>query len=195
MPRTAKIERNTKETQIVLELNLDGTGRADVSTGVGFFDHTLTLLTGHSLVDLTVRVKGDLEIDAHHTVEDVGIALGEAFGLALGNKSGIRRYGHFTLPMDETLATSAIDFSGRPYLVYRVTFPAPTVGCFDLELVREFWQGFVNASRCNLHLVLHHGENCHHIAESVFKSTARAIRMAVESDPRQTGVPSTKGVL
>jgi len=195
MPRTARIERNTKETQIVLELNLDGTGRAEVSTGVGFFDHMLTLLTGHSLVDLTVRATGDLEIDAHHTVEDVGIALGEAFLTALGNKSGIRRYGHFTLPMDETLATVAIDFSGRPYLAYRVTFPAPTVGSFDLELVREFWQGFVNASRCNLHLLLHYGDNGHHIAEAVFKAAARAIRMAVETDPRQVGVPSTKGVL
>ena len=195
MPRTARIERNTKETQIVLELNLDGCGCADVSTGIGFFDHTLTLLTGHSLIDLSVKATGDLHVDSHHTVEDVGIALGEAFGLALGNKSGIRRYGHFTLPMDETLATAAVDFSGRPYLVYRVTFPAPTVGTFDLELVREFWQGFVNASRCNLHLTLHHGDNGHHIAEAVFKAAARAIRMAVEPDPRQVGVPSTKGTL
>ncbi|MCL2622067.1 MAG: imidazoleglycerol-phosphate dehydratase HisB [Planctomycetaceae bacterium] len=195
MPRTATIERNTKETQITLELNLDGTGRADISTGVGFFDHALTLLAGHSLIDLTVKAQGDLEVDAHHTVEDVGIALGEALGLALGNKSGIRRYGHFTLPMDETLATAAVDFSGRPYLVYRVTFPSPTVGNFDLELVREFWQGFVNASRCNLHLVLHYGDNGHHIAEAVFKATARAIRMAVEPDPRQAGIPSTKGML
>ena len=195
MPRTAKIERNTKETQIALELNLDGTGRADVSTGTGFFDHMLTLLAGHSLVDLTVRAAGDLEIDAHHTVEDVGIALGEAFAAALGNKSSIRRYGHFTLPMDETLATSVIDFSGRPYLAYHVTFPVPTTGTFDLELVREFWQGFVNTSRCNLHLLLHYGDNSHHIAEAVFKTAARAIRMAIEPDPRQTGVPSTKGVL
>ena len=195
MTRTAEIERNTKETQIVLELNLDGTGRAEISTGVGFFDHMLTLLAGHSLIDLTVKAQGDLDVDSHHTVEDVGIALGEAFGAALGNKSGIRRYGHFTLPMDETLATAAIDFSGRPYLAYRVTFPAPTVGTFDLELVREFWQGFVNASRCNLHLLLHDGDNGHHIAEAVFKAAARAIRMAVEPDPRQIGVPSTKGVL
>ena len=195
MPRKAKIKRDTKETQIVLELNLDGTGLANVSTGIGFFDHTLTLLAGHSLIDLTVKAQGDLEVDSHHTVEDVGIALGEAFGTALGNKSGIRRYGHFTLPMDETLATVAVDFSGRPCLVYRVTFPAPTVGTFDLELVREFWQGFVNASRCNLHLLLHSGDNGHHIAEAVFKASARAIRMAVEPDPRQTGVPSTKGVL
>ena len=195
MARTATMERNTQETQIILELNLDGTGRADVSTGIGFFDHMLTLLTGHSLMDLTVKANGDLHVDAHHTVEDVGIVLGEAIGLALGNKSGIRRYGHFTLPMDETLVTSAVDFSGRPCLVYRVTFSASTVGTFDLELVREFWQGFVNASRCNLHLLLHYGENGHHIAEAVFKATARAIRMAVEPDLRQTGVPSTKGVL
>ncbi|MCL2117347.1 MAG: imidazoleglycerol-phosphate dehydratase HisB [Planctomycetaceae bacterium] len=195
MPRTARMERHTQETQIVLELNLDGSGRADLSTGVGFFDHMLTLLAGHSLIDLTVKANGDLNVDAHHTVEDVGIVLGEAFGLALGSKSGIRRYGHFTLPMDETLATSAVDFSGRPYLVYRVTFPSPTVGAFDLELVREFWQGFANASRCNLHLLLHYGENGHHIAEAVFKAAARAIRMAVEPDPRQSGIPSTKGVL
>ena len=193
--RTAKIERNTKETQIALELNLDGAGQAEVSTGVGFFDHLLTLLAGHSLIDLTVKATGDLDVDAHHTVEDVSIVLGEAVGLALGDKSGIRRYGHFTLSMDETLATSAVDFSGRPFLVCRVTFPSPTVGTFDLELVREFWQGFVNASRCNLHLLLHHGENGHHIAEAVFKATARAIRMAVEPDPRQPGIPSTKGVL
>lgn len=195
MPRTARIERTTNETQIALELSLEGSGRANVSTGVGFFDHMLTLLTGHSLIDLTVKATGDLDVDAHHTVEDVGIALGEAFGLALGNKSGIRRYGHFTLPMDETLATAAIDFGGRPYLVYRVTFPNPTVGTFDLELVREFWQGFVNASRCNLHLMLHYGDNGHHIAEAVFKAAARAIRMAVEPDLRQDGIPSTKGVL
>ena len=195
MPRTAKIERNTKETQITLELNLDGNGRAEVSTGVGFFDHMLTLLAGHSLVDLTVKATGDLDVDAHHTVEDVGIALGEAFGMALGNKAGIRRYGHFTLPMDETLATAAVDFSGRPFLAYNVTFKTQTVGTFDLELVREFWQGFVNASRCNLHLLLHYGENGHHIAEALFKATARAVRMAIETDPRQSGVPSTKGIL
>lgn len=195
MPRTAKIERNTKETQITLDLNLDGNGRADVSTGVGFFDHMLTLLAGHSLVDMAVKATGDLEVDSHHTVEDVGIALGEAFGLALGNKAGIRRYGHFTLPMDETLVTAAIDFSGRPFLVYDVAFKTQTVGTFDLELVREFWQGFVNASRCNLHLLLHYGENGHHISEALFKAVARSVRMAVEPDPRQTGVPSTKGML
>ena len=195
MSRTTHIERNTKETQIVLELNIDGTGRADVTTGIGFFDHALTLLAGHSLMDLTVKANGDLDVDSHHTVEDVGIVLGEAIGLALGDKTGIRRYGHFTLPMDETLVTAAIDFSSRPFMVYRVTFPVSTVGTFDLELVREFWQGFVNASRCNLHLMLHHGENGHHIAEAVFKASARAIRMAVEPDLRQSGIPSTKGVL
>ncbi|MDR1491118.1 MAG: imidazoleglycerol-phosphate dehydratase HisB [Planctomycetaceae bacterium] len=193
--RTAKIERNTKETQIILELNLDGSGCADISTGVGFFDHALTLLTAHSLIDLTVKATGDLYIDAHHTVEDVGISLGEAFFRALGDKSGIRRYGHFTLPMDETLIASAVDFSGRPFLVYHVLFKTPALGNFDLELVREFWQGFANTSRCNLHIVSHYGENGHHLAEAVFKATARAIRMAIELDPRQTSVPSTKGTL
>jgi len=195
MPRNANIDRNTKETQIRLALNLDGVGRANVSSGVGFFDHMLTLFAGHSLIDLDLQVHGDLEVDAHHTVEDVGITLGEAFFSALGDKSGIRRYGYFMLPMDETLATSAVDFGGRPCLVYHVAFKTPMVGTFDLELVREFWQAFANSSRCNLHQICHHGENSHHIAEAVFKATARAVRMAVETDPRQQGIPSTKGML
>jgi imidazoleglycerol-phosphate dehydratase len=193
--RTAKIERNTKETQIAVELNLDGNGRFDISTGVGFLDHGFTRFNAQSRVDFSIKATGDLYIDAHHTVEDVGISLGEAFFAALGNKSGIRRYGHFTLPMDETLVTSAVDFSGRPFLVYNVSFNTASIGNFDLELVREFWQGFVNVSRCNLHILSHYGENGHHLAEAVFKSAARAVRMAIEPDTRQTGIPSTKGVL
>jgi imidazoleglycerol-phosphate dehydratase len=193
--RTATINRNTKETQISLTLNLDGNGTSTISTGVGFFDHMLTLFAAHSMLDLNIGAQGDLHVDGHHTVEDVGIALGQAFTQSLGGKRGIRRYGYFTLPMDETLVTAAIDFSGRPCLVYQVGFQTPTIGLFDTELVREFWQGFVNTAMCNLHLVLHYGENSHHIAEALFKATARSVRMAVELDPRQPGIPSTKGTL
>ncbi|MDR0611534.1 MAG: imidazoleglycerol-phosphate dehydratase HisB [Planctomycetaceae bacterium] len=193
--RTATITRNTKETQISLTLNLDGNGISAISTGVGFFDHMLTLFAAHSMLDLNIDAQGDLHVDGHHTVEDVGIALGQAFTLVLGDKRGIRRYGHFTLPMDETLATTAIDFSGRPCFVYNVEFQKQKIGLFDTELVREFWQGFVNAAACNLHQILHYGENSHHIAEALFKATARSVRMAVETDPRQSGVPSTKGTL
>lgn len=195
MARTATIERDTKETQIRLKIDLDGTGASKISTGIGFFDHMLTLFAAHSLVDVELNVNGDLEVDGHHTVEDVGIALGKAFATALGDKKGVRRYGFFLLPMDETLARTAIDFSGRPYLVYDATYPVERVGTFDLELVREFWQGFANAAACNLHIGVLYGSNGHHIAEAIFKSVARSIRAAVESDPRQTGVPSTKGVL
>ncbi|MDO5582008.1 MAG: imidazoleglycerol-phosphate dehydratase HisB [Planctomycetia bacterium] len=195
MARTAKITRNTKETKIALSLNLDGEGKAKISTGIGFFDHMLNLFTAHSLIDLMLDVHGDLEVDGHHTVEDVGIALGTAFKEALGDKKGIHRYGHFLLPMDETLAQTALDFSGRPYLVYHVPFPVPTTGNFDFDLINEFWQGFVNSSSCNLHVNILQGGNGHHIAEAVFKSVARSIRMAVEMDPRQKGIPSTKGVL
>lgn len=195
MARTAQLTRNTKETKITLELNLDGTGRSEIKTGIGFFDHMLTLLSAHSMIDLNIKVKGDLEVDGHHTVEDVGISLGKAIAEALGDKKGINRYGHFSLPMDETLAQSAIDFCGRPALVYHVSFQAPTVGEFDLELVHEFWQGFANAAGCNLHINVPYGTNSHHLSEAIFKATARAIRMATESDPRQTGIPSTKGVL
>lgn len=193
--RTATITRNTKETQISLTLNLDGNGLSAISTGVGFFDHMLTLFAAHSMLDLNIDAQGDLHIDGHHTVEDVGIVLGQAFVQALGDKQGIRRYGHFTLPMDETLATVAIDFSGRPCFVYRVGFQTPKIGLFDTELVHEFWQGFVNTAKCNLHLILHYGENSHHIAEALFKAAARSVRMAVERDSRQSGVPSTKGML
>ncbi len=193
--RTAKIERKTKETQIQLEINLDGTGRSSVKTGLGFFDHMLTLFSAHSKVDLKLTVHGDLDVDGHHTVEDVGIALGKAFADALGDKKGIRRYGFFVLPMDETLAETSVDFSGRPFLVFNATFPVERVGAFDLELVNEFWQGFANSAACNLHINVPYGGNGHHISEAIFKSTARSIRAAVEHDPREKGVPSTKGSL
>jgi len=193
--RTTTITRNTKETRITLTVNLDGSGRSDISTGIGFLDHMLTLFAAHSLIDLEVKAVGDLHIDAHHTVEDVGIALGQALTTALGMKEGIRRYGHFTLPMDETLVGAAVDFCGRPCFVYNVEFKNPKIGGFDTELVHEFWQGFGAAAACNLHLTLHYGTNGHHIAEALFKAAARAVRMGIEIDPRQQGIPSTKGVL
>ena len=193
--RTTTITRSTKETQVTLSVNLDGSGRSSVSTGVGFLDHMLTLFAAHSLIDLDVKASGDLHIDAHHTVEDIGIVLGQAFTATLGTKERIRRYGHFTLPMDETLVGAAVDFCGRPCFVYNVEFKNPKIGGFDTELVHEFWQGFSAAAACNLHLTLHYGANGHHIAEALFKAAARAIRMSVEVDPRQQGVPSTKGVL
>ena len=195
MPRTARIDRKTAETEIQLELNLDGAGQANVATGVGFFDHMLTLLAKHAAIDLSVEAKGDLHVDQHHTVEDVGICFGSALRLALGDKAGIRRYGHFTLPMEETLVTSAIDLSGRYFLVFQAAFNSPKIGDFDSELVEDFWQAAAANALCNLHVVLHHGRNSHHISEAIFKGTARALRMAVEPDPRMTGVPSTKGTL
>jgi len=195
MSRTAKIERTTRETQIRLELNLDGSGQGSWKTGVGFFDHMLELFTRHGAFDLTVEAKGDLQVDQHHTVEDVGICLGQAVKQALGDKQGIRRYGHFTLPMEETLATTAIDLSGRYYLVFNAEFSSPKIGEFDSELVEDFWQAFSANALCNLHVLVHYGRNSHHVSEAIFKSTARALRMAVETDPRVTGVPSTKGVL
>jgi imidazoleglycerol-phosphate dehydratase len=195
MPRTAKISRKTAETKIELELNLDGSGTSHISTGVGFFDHMLTLLARHAAIDLTVKADGDLQVDQHHTVEDTGICLGQAIKQALGDKAGIRRYGHFTLPMEETLVTSAIDLSGRYFMVFQAPIPTPKIGEFDSELVEDFWQAVAANALCNLHVVLHHGRNSHHISEGVFKATARALRMAVESDPRMTGVPSTKGTL
>ena len=195
MPRTATITRNTRETQIRLELNLDGSGQGSWQTGVGFFDHMLTLLARHSLIDLAVAAQGDLDVDAHHTVEDVGICFGQALRQALGDKAGIRRYGHFTLAMEETLATTAIDLSGRYYLVFQADFDSPKIGDFDTELVEDFWQAFAANSLCNLHILIHYGRNSHHKSEAIFKSAARALRMAVEQDPRMTGVPSTKGTL
>ncbi len=195
MARTATVNRKTAETQITLDLNLDGSGQADIATGVGFFDHMLTLLAKHAAIDLKIEANGDLDVDQHHTVEDVGICLGRAIREALGDKSGIRRYGHFTLPMEETLVTSAIDFSGRYFFVFNATFSSPKIGDFDSELVEDFWQATAANALTNLHIVLHHGRNNHHIAEGIFKATARALRMAVENDPRQRGVPSTKGTL
>jgi imidazoleglycerol-phosphate dehydratase len=195
MPRTASLDRATRETQIHLELNLDGTGQVNLATGVGFFDHMLELLARHGSLDLTVQAKGDLHVDAHHTVEDVGICLGQAIRTALGEKKGIRRYGHFTLPMEETLCTTAIDLSGRYYLVFNAPMPSPKIGDFDSELVEDFWQAVAANALCNLHVNIQYGRNTHHISEAIFKCAARALRMAVEMDPRQTGIPSTKGSL
>jgi imidazoleglycerol-phosphate dehydratase len=195
MPRHARIERQTAETDITVELNLDGGGNAQVNTGVGFFDHMLTLLAKHAAFDLTVEATGDLQVDQHHTVEDTGIAIGQALRQALGDKAGIRRYGHFTLPMEETLVTTALDLSGRYFLVFNIPFSSPKIGDFDSELVEDFWQAVAANALCNLHIRLHHGRNNHHIAEAVFKATARALRMAIEPDPRMPGVPSTKGTL
>ena len=195
MTRTALIDRKTRETQVRLELNLDGSGAGEWKTGVGFLDHMLELFTRHGALDLKVEAKGDLHVDQHHTVEDVGICLGQAVKQALGDKAGIRRYGHFTLPMEETLCTTAIDLSGRYYFVFNAAFSSPQIGDFDTELVEDFFQAFAANALCNLHVLIHYGRNNHHIAEAIFKSAARALRLAAESDPRITGVPSTKGTL
>ncbi len=195
MGRTAQVQRETGETRIELSVDLDGSGRADLVTGVGFFDHMLTLLARHSLIDLTVRAEGDLHVDAHHTVEDVGICFGQALRQALGSKAGIRRYGSATLPMDEVLVTAAVDLSGRPFCVWNAAVPRETLGTFNAPLAEEFWRAVASSAALNLHVLLHHGSNTHHIVEGIFKAVARALRQAVESDPRVTGVPSTKGVL
>jgi imidazoleglycerol-phosphate dehydratase len=195
MSRSANISRETAETRIELALELDGTGQSQISTGVGFFDHMLTLFARHGLFDLTVKATGDLHVDQHHTVEDVGICLGRCLSQALGDKQGISRYGHMTLPMEETLATAAVDLSGRMAFVYKVQFPTEKIGEFDTQLVQEFWTAVSANALMNLHLVLHHGTNSHHIAEALFKATARALRVAVAIDPRQQGVPSSKGTL
>lgn len=195
MTRTSEITRKTAETCVRLTLDLDGTGECDIETGVGFFDHMLTLLARHGLLDLTVKADGDVHVDHHHTVEDVGICLGQALAKSTGDKSGILRYGDMTLPMEETLVTSALDLSGRFAFVYAVDFPTEKIGEFDTQLVEEFWNAVASNARMNLHLILHHGSNSHHIAEGCFKATARALRKAVAVDPRQTGVPSSKGTL
>lgn len=195
MPRTAALHRETAETQIKLSLDLDGTGRSQLATGIGFFDHMLTLLAKHSAIDLTVEAKGDLHVDAHHTVEDVGICLGKALTQALGDKAGIRRYGHCTLPMDETLVTVALDLSGRPFFVWQMELPPEMLGSFNAPLAEEFWRAVSSSAACNLHVLAHYGRNSHHLIEAAFKATARALRMAVEPDLRSPGVPSTKGVL
>ena len=193
--RKAKIERKTAETSISVEVNLDGTGTYSNETGVGFFDHMLDQLSRHSLIDLTARAKGDLHIDDHHTVEDTGIALGQALVKALGDKKGIRRYGHFTLAMDDAQVACALDLSGRPYLVWNLAFPTAKIGSFDTELVREFFQALSTHGGITLHVDLNHGLNSHHIAEAAFKALAKALRMAVEPDPRSDALPSTKGAL
>ncbi len=196
MTRTATIQRNTAETSIELSLDLDGSAAASsIDTGVGFLDHMLELFARHGAFDLRVKAQGDLHVDQHHTVEDVGICLGMALRESLGDKRGIRRYGHFTLPMDETLVTVAIDLSGRAFLVFRAPLPTAKIGQFDSELVEDFWQAVASHALGNLHVVLHYGRNSHHIVEAIFKAAARALRMAVDRDERVEGVPSTKGIL
>ena len=194
--RSATIERKTKETEITVTVDLDGTGRSQISTGVGFFAHMLDQLSRHSLIDMTITAKGDLHIDDHHTVEDTGIAIGQAIAKALGERRGIARYASIDLAMDETLTKAAIDVSGRPFLVWNVAFSAPKIGTFDTELVREFFQALAQNAGITLHVLNHYGVNNHHIAETCFKAVARALRMAVEPDARQAGmIPSTKGTL
>jgi imidazoleglycerol-phosphate dehydratase len=193
--RSAEVSRQTKETRVKISLNLDGTGKSSPETGVGFFNHMLDLFARHSLIDLTVNAEGDLEVDHHHTVEDVGIVLGQVLEKALGDKRGINRYGWAILPMDETLAQVALDLSGRAAFVYNVRFTSGTIGDFPTELVEEFFKAFANSARMNLHITVPYGANNHHIAEAIFKATARALRQAVTQDPRSNEVPSTKGSL
>ena len=195
-PRIAEVSRNTAETKITVKVNLDGTGKATLSTGIGFFDHMLDQIARHGLIDLDIHAVGDLHIDGHHTVEDVGITLGQAVAQAIGDKKGLRRYGHAYVPLDEALSRVVIDFSGRPGLVMNVPFKSGMIGTFDTQLAYEFFQGFVNHAFVSLHIDNLKGENAHHQAESVFKAFARAVRMALEIDPRSIGViPSTKGSL
>lgn len=194
--RSATITRTTAETDITVEINLDGTGIYDNQTGVGFFDHMLDQLSRHALIDMKIRAKGDLHIDDHHTVEDVGIALGQALSKAMGDKRGIVRYGACLLPMDDALVRAALDLSARPFLIWNVTLPTPKIGTFDTELVREFFQALSTHGGITLHVDQLHGFNSHHIAEAAFKAVARALRDALETDPRKTdAVPSTKGAL
>jgi imidazoleglycerol-phosphate dehydratase len=196
MARTAEVSRKTKETEIAVSLDIDGTGRADMATGVGFFDHMLDQLSRHSLIDMTIKARGDLHIDDHHTVEDTGIAIGQALSRALGERRGIMRYASIDLAMDETLTRAAIDVSGRPYLVWNVTFPSQKIGTFDTELVREFFHALAQNAGVTLHIANLYGANSHHIAETCFKAVARVLRTALEPDPRQPdAVPSTKGSL
>jgi imidazoleglycerol-phosphate dehydratase len=194
--RTAEVSRNTAETKITVKLNLDGTGQSKLSTGIGFFDHMLDQIARHGLIDLDIHADGDLHIDGHHTVEDVGITLGQAVAKAVGDKKGIRRYGHAYVPLDEALSRVVIDFSGRPGLVMHVPFKSGMIGAFDSQLAFEFFQGFVNHANVTLHIDNLRGENAHHQAETVFKAFARALRAALELDPRAAGIiPSTKGSL
>ncbi len=193
--RQGEVSRQTKETKIQVSVNLDGTGQADISTGVGFFDHMLTHLAKHGFFDIKVKAEGDLHIDSHHTVEDVGIALGQAFLKAIGTPEGIRRFGHSVIPMDEALAEAAVDFSGRPFLVYRADVPKVKLGEFDTELAEEFLRAFAMNARITLHVVLRYSSNAHHAVEVMFKAFARALGEALSHDPRVKGVPSTKGVI
>ena len=193
--RTATIERVTKETSIKLSLGLDGTGKSQLASGIPFLDHMLEQIARHGLIDLIIDAKGDLEIDAHHTVEDIGICLGEALREAIGDKKGIVRYGHAYVPLDEALSRVVLDLSGRPGMEYHISFPKETVGGFDVELFKEFFQAVSNHGRITLHVDAIRGDNNHHIIETVFKAFGRALRMAVESDPRVTDIPSTKGAL
>jgi imidazoleglycerol-phosphate dehydratase len=194
--RAAKADRNTAETQIALSVNIDGSGRSDVATGVPFLDHMLDQVARHGMLDLEVRAKGDLQVDAHHTVEDIGITLGQAVARATGDKKGIRRYGHAYVPLDEALSRVVIDFSGRPGLEYNVKFTRALIGDFDVDLVHEFFQGFANHAQVTLHVDNLRGDNAHHQCETMFKAFARALRMALEPDPRAAGtIPSTKGTL
>ncbi|MES2401265.1 MAG: imidazoleglycerol-phosphate dehydratase HisB [Pseudomonadota bacterium] len=195
-PRTAEVSRNTAETKITVKVNLDGTGKASLSTGIGFFDHMLDQIARHGLIDLDIHAEGDLHIDGHHTVEDVGITLGQAVAKAVGDKKGLRRYGHAYVPLDEALSRVVVDFSGRPGLEMHVPFKSGMIGTFDSQLAYEFFQGFVNHAFVTLHIDNLRGDNSHHQAETVFKAFARALRMALEIDPRAAGViPSTKGSL
>ena len=195
-PRTAEVTRNTRETQISVKLNIDGTGQSKLDTGIGFFDHMLDQIARHGMIELEVVAKGDLHIDGHHTVEDVGITIGQALAQAVGDKSGVRRYGHAYVPLDEALSRVVVDFSGRPGLEMHVPFKSGAIGLFDTQLAFEFFQGFVNHAFVTLHIDNLRGENSHHQAETVFKAFGRALRMAMELDPRSAGViPSTKGVL
>jgi imidazoleglycerol-phosphate dehydratase len=195
-PRTAEISRNTSETQIRVAINIDGSGKQKLNTGVPFFDHMLDQIARHGMIDLEVEAKGDLHIDAHHTVEDIGITLGQAFAKAMGNRTGIRRYGYAYVPLDEALSRVVIDFSGRPGLEFHVPFVRAMTGTFDLDLTREFFQGFVNHALVTVHIDNMRGDNAHHQCETVFKAFGRALRMATELDPRAAGtIPSTKGSL
>jgi imidazoleglycerol-phosphate dehydratase len=193
--RTAEIQRQTKETKVSVGLNLDGSGDASIHTGVGFFDHMLDLLGRHSLINLRVEAEGDLEVDSHHTVEDVGIVIGQCLEKALGDKRGISRYGWAIVPMDESLAQVAIDLSGRPAFVFNVPFKSESIGAFPVELIEEFFKALCTNAKMNLHIAVPYGTNNHHISEAVFKATARALRQAVSHDPRSDAVPSTKGTL
>jgi imidazoleglycerol-phosphate dehydratase len=193
--RQATVQRQTAETNIALRLCLDGRGNGNIASGVGFLDHMLSLFAKHSLTDLDVQAQGDLHIDQHHTVEDIGICLGQALDQALSDRAGIRRFGDATLPMDEVLVTVALDLSGRPCFVWNVQLPTEKIGSFDAQLVEEFWRAVSTHARMNLHILLHYGRNSHHIAEAIFKGAARALATAVERDSRVQGVPSTKGKL